>query len=116
MTVIGDDQERIRELLAEAQGYAVLDRERKRVGAFVELAGERIVIRHDGVLIWRRRLLPISAVASVIPDRQAVVLGIDEQALTETETPPSPEPRTSDIAEEQPAPDNVWQDRILRYV
>src|SRR5712691_6851898 len=116
MPVNGDDQERIRELLAEADGYAVLDRERKRIGAFVELAGDRIVIRHDGVLVWRRRRLPISAVASVIPDRQAVVLGIDEQALAETETPPSAEPRTSDIEEEQPAPDNVWQDRINRYI
>ncbi len=115
MTVNGDDQERIRELLAEADGYAVLDRERKRIGAFVELAGDRIVIRHDGVLVWRRRRLPITAVASVIPDRQAVVLGIDEQALAETETPPSAEPR-SDIAEEQPAPDDVWQDRINRYI
>jgi len=112
----GSDPAQIRALLAAAQGYAVLDRGGTRIGAFVELAGgDRIAIRHDGVFVWRRRLLPMTAVANVVPDRRAVVLTVDRQALADTETPPTPAPGTSASAEEYP-PGGDWQDRIKRYV
>jgi len=104
-------------MLAAAQGYAVFDREGTRIGAFVELAGgDRIAIRHDGVFVWRRRLLPITTVANVVPDQRAVVLTVDGRALAGTETPPTPAPGTSGIAEEYPHSSGDWQDRIERYL
>jgi hypothetical protein len=104
-------------MLAAAQGYAVLDRKGTRIGAFVELAGgDRIAIRHDGVFVWRRRLLPITTVANVVPDQRAVVLTVDGRALPGTETAPTPAPGTSGIAEENPHSSADWQDRIGRYV
>jgi hypothetical protein len=84
-------------MLAAAQGYAVLDREGTRIGAFVDLAGgDRIAIRHDGFFLWRRRLLPITTVANVVPDERAVVLTVEEWALA------TPAHETSGIAEEDP--------------
>jgi hypothetical protein len=69
--------------LAAAQGYVVFDREGKRVGAFIELAdaGKQIAIREDGVLVWRRRVLPLAVVRDVIPARAAVVLNVDKSAV-----------------------------------
>ena len=104
-------------MLGTAPGYAVVDREGKRVGAFVELAGgDRIVIRHDGILVWHRRLLPITAVANVIPDKRAVMLTIDERALADTETEPNPATDTSAVTEEDSDPRGDWRDRIDRYI
>jgi hypothetical protein len=104
-------------MLAGAQGYAVLDREGARIGAFVELAGgDRIAIRQDGVFVWRRRLLPITAVANVVPDRRAVVLTVDGRALAGRETPRTPTPGTSGIAGEDPPSSGDWRDRLERYV
>jgi hypothetical protein len=98
-------------MLAAAQGYAVLDREGTRIGAFVDLAGgDRIAIRHDGFFLWRRRLLPITTVANVVPDERAVVLTVEEWALA------TPAHETSGIAEEDPHSSGDWQDRIGRYV
>jgi hypothetical protein len=80
----GDDSGQIQELLEAAQGYAVFGRDGKRVGAFIELAGtgaKQIAIRHDGTFIWRRRVLPITAVAGVFPDERAVVLNVDRDSL-----------------------------------
>jgi hypothetical protein len=111
------DPRQIRALLGTAPGYAVIDRRGKRIGAYVELAGgDRIVIRHDGTFVWHQRLLPITTVAAVLPDKRAVVLTIDERALTDTGTPPEPEARTSANTEEGPDPTDDWQDRISRYV
>ena len=113
----GVDPEQIRELLATAQGYAVLGRDGKRVGAFIELAGsggERIAIRHDGVLIWRRRLLPITTVASVVPERRAVVLNVDRRLLSSTVAASDALARTPPSAEE--AAGGQWQTRVARYV
>src|SRR5712691_7370932 len=95
----GSDPGQIRVMLAAAQGYAVLDREGTRIGAFVELTGgDRIAIRHDGVFVWHRRLLPITTVANVVPDQRAVLLTVDGQALAGTEPPPTPALGTSGIA------------------
>jgi hypothetical protein len=113
----GSDPGQIRVMLAAAQGYAVLDREGTRIGAFVELAGgDRIAIRHDGVFVWRRRLLPITTVANVVPDQRAVVLTVDGRALAGTETPPTPAPGTSGIAEEYPHSSGDWRERLESYV
>jgi hypothetical protein len=111
------DPRQIRAMLRTAPGYAVVDRRGKRIGAFVELAGgDRIVIRHDGTFVWHRRLLPITTVAAVIPDKRAVVLTIEEGALTDTATPPVPAAAPSSITKVDPDPTDDWQDRISRYV
>jgi hypothetical protein len=114
----GSDPGQIRAMLAAAQGYTVLDREGTRIGAFIELAsGDRVAIRHDSVFVWRRRLLPITTVANVVPDQRAVVLTIAGGALAGTETPPTSAPGTSGIAEEYPhCTSGDWQGRIERYV
>jgi hypothetical protein len=102
----GTNPGRIRELLATAQGYAVLGPDRRRVGVFIELDadGERIAIRCDGVFVWRRRVLSLATVARVLPEQRAVVLNaewLDEKAAA------APEP---------PQADGNWQERITRYV
>jgi hypothetical protein len=111
------DPRQIRALLGAAHGYAVLDRQRRRIGAFAELADDdRIVIRHDGVFVWHRRLLPITTVADVIPDQRAVVLTVDKRTLVDTETASNPAPGSTVMAEESPRPSGAWQDRVNRYV
>ena len=113
----------IRELLAAAQGYAVLGRDRKRVGVFIELPdadGERIAIRRDGVLLWRRELLPLATVAGVLPERRVVLLNVGRRALDE-EPVPAPDPPEEDHAcrqriESYVSSGNGGRDRHLRFL
>jgi len=89
------------------------------VGVFIELAGpggERIAIRHDGVLLWRRRLLPITTVASVFPEQRAVVLNLDRRTLGSTMAVPDAVAATPLSAEEGADFSGEWQERIARYV
>ena len=74
----------VRRLLDDAQGYAVLRRDGKRVGIFIELAGgegDQIAIRRDRVFLWRREELPLTSVADVVPERRLILLGNDAQAI-----------------------------------
>jgi hypothetical protein len=106
-------------MLATAQGYAVFDREGTRIGAFIELTGagsDRIAIRHEGVFVWRRRLLPITTVAKVVPDKRAVVLRVEGRALAEPETPSTSAPENTAIGEEYPRSTGDWRDRLESYV
>jgi hypothetical protein len=115
----GSDLGQIRELLAAAQGYTVLGREGRRVGVFIELAGpggERIAIRHDGVLLWRRRLLPITTVASIFPEQRAVLLNVDRRTLSSTLAAPDALARTPPSAEEGAEFSGEWMERVSRYV
>jgi hypothetical protein len=114
----GSDPAQIRAMLATAQGYAVFDREGTRIGAFIEVTGagnDRIAIRHEGVFVWRRRLLPVTSVATVIPDKRAVVLTVDGHALAEPGTPSILAPETSAIVEEHPRSSD-WRVRLESYV
>jgi hypothetical protein len=109
----------ILELLAAAQGYVVLGREGRRVGTFIELAGldsERIAIRHEGVLLWRRRLLPLMTVASVSPEQRAVVLNVDRRTLASMMAAAEAVAATPLPAEEGAYFSGELQDRIARYV
>ncbi len=113
----GSDPGQIREMLATAQGYAVFGWEGRRIGAFIELGGpdgNRIAIRHDGVVFWRRRLLPITTVAEVLPDQRVVVLTVDKRALGNTEVAPTAVP-TSRVPEGYPHSNGGSEDRIERY-
>lgn len=115
----GNDRERVRVLLATAQQYAVLEPRGKRIGAFIELvgaSGERIAIRHDGIFLWRRRVLPITTVAEVLPEQRAVVLKVDRRALLGTNAGSTPVAGTSHSEDEDAPSDEAWQERIARYV
>jgi hypothetical protein len=115
----GNDRERVRELLATAQQYAVLEPRGKRIGAFIELvgaSGERIAIRHDGIFLWRRRVLPIAMVAEVLPEQRVVVLKVDRRALDGTNPGSTPADGTSRSEDEDAPSEGAWQERIARYV
>ena len=115
----GNDQERVRELLAKAQHYAVLEPRGRRIGAFIELvgeSGERIAIRRDGMLLWRRSVLPITVVGEVLPAQRAVVLKVDRRALDVTNEASEPVDGASRSEEEAESSDGAWQERIARYV
>jgi hypothetical protein len=82
----------------------VFDRRRRRVGTFIELAGaggEGIAIRHDGVFLWRRRVLPIATVGAVVPEYGAVVLNVDRRTLKGTNVAPTPVGTTPCPAEDE---------------
>src|SRR4029453_11083338 len=88
----GNDRRQVLGRLACARGFAVFDRRRRRVGTFIELVGaegEGIAIRHDGVFLWRRRVLPFAMVAAVLPEHGAVVLNVDRRTLKDTNAAPT---------------------------
>ncbi len=109
--------------LASAEGYTVFDRGGRRVGTFIELAGgsgEEIAIRHDGVFLWHRRVLPLTTVATVFPEHGAVVLNVDRRALksrdaASTRVGVRPVADTSP-ADEDERVDEDWQTRITRFI
>ena len=104
------DLREIRGLLASAQGYAVLGRDRKRVGIFIELSdvdGDQIAVRRDGVFVWRRELLSLATVANVLPERRVILLNVESSTLEE-------EPVAA--ADPDPTEDTDWRGRIARYV
>jgi hypothetical protein len=115
----GTDRERIRELLWTAEGYAVYDRRGRRVGAFIELVGldgEGIAIRHEGVFLWRRRVLPLTIVARVLPEQRALVLDLDRRALDRPNAAPSAVGGTFRSTDEDAGWNRHWQGRVARYV
>jgi hypothetical protein len=97
----------------------VFDRDGKRVGTLIELAGakgEEIAIRHDALFLWRRRVLPLATVATVHSDQGAIVLNVDRRALKGTSGAPTHveiEPPASTSAGDE---DQDWEARIKRYI
>jgi hypothetical protein len=115
----GDDRKRVRELLETAQQYAVLEPRGKRIGAFIGLVGtgaEGFAIRHDGIFLWRRRVLPITMVAKVLPEQRAVVLTVGRRALERANAGSTSDAGTSHSGYEDAPADGAWQERIARYV
>jgi hypothetical protein len=113
-----DDRKGVRELLATAQQYAVLEPHGKRIGAFIGLLGagaEGFAIRYDGIFLWRQRVLPITMVAKVLPEQRAVVLKVDRWALERT-TAESKLVASASSSGDEGAADDAWQGRIARYV
>lgn len=85
---------------------------------FIELVGpdaKRIAIRHDGVVLWRRRLLPITTVARVFPERRAVMLNVDRRRLASTLAAPDALVAPPVSAEEDAHFSAQLQERIARY-
>jgi hypothetical protein len=76
------------ERLASAEGADVYDSGGRRLGTFIEVVadGGEVAIRRDGAFVWRRRTLPVSAVADVLPNRGArgaVFLNVDRARLND---------------------------------
>lgn len=94
----------------------MFDRTGRPIGKFIErtAGGKEIAIRHDGLFLWRRRVLPLAAVATLSPG--AVVLNLDRRAIKETAAAPAPE--DVEPAAMTPAADEEkdWEARITRYV
>jgi hypothetical protein len=112
------DSGQIQELLERAQGYAVFGREGKRVGALIELTGtgaKQIAIRHDGTFLWRRRVLPITAVANVFPEQRAVLLNVARDSLAGIHAPDAVVEARLEIDESVDSSQEV-QRRIARYL
>lgn len=85
------DRGALLERLAAVEGAPVYDARRKRLGTFIELVGggSEVAIRHDGVFVWRRRVLPAASVAAVLPEhgaRGAVVLNVDDNTSDQPTT------------------------------
>jgi hypothetical protein len=97
------------ERLVSVEGADLYDAQGKRLGKFIELVGggDQVAIRHEGALVWRRRVLPAAIIAAVLPEhgaRGAVVLNVDHRTLdraSETRAvadhlPPAEEGRVSE--------------------
>jgi hypothetical protein len=116
----GNDVARIQELLSAAGGYAVFTREGKRVGAVIELEGsavKQIVIRHDGIFLWRRRVLPITAVADVLPKDRVVLLNVDRHSLARGEAGLDADMVETPLPAEKSAGSSLdVQRRVARYL
>jgi hypothetical protein len=101
--------------LAAAGGYKVFDRSGRPIGKFIERtsSGTEIAIRHDGFFLWRRRVLPLAAVATL--SEGAVVLSLDRRAIKQTGAAPTP---AGDNAALTPPvdEDQDWGARITRYI
>jgi hypothetical protein len=74
-------------LLEHAAGYAVYGSDGRRLGTFIELLtqsegeADSVAIRCDGVFLWRRRSVPLAAVARVDPEERTVTLLLDETGI-----------------------------------
>lgn len=85
--VVGDSgRSALLERLASTGGAALYDARGKRIGMFIEVVagGSDVAIRHEGALVWRRRVLPLATVAAVLPEhgaRGAVVLNVDAETI-----------------------------------
>jgi hypothetical protein len=109
----------VRGLLAGARGYQVVGPDRKKVGVFIESDCEgRIAIRRDGVLFWRRELVPLARVAEVDPDRRLVVLNGESHAPADDDAPevPAIEPDWRGRIESYVSPGENGPDRHLRFI
>jgi hypothetical protein len=81
------DLEPAPDLLARAGGHAVVDQNGRRVGSVIGVVrdpdtdAEQLAIRDEGMFFWRRRLVPMEAVAGLATKKRRVVLSVDRKAL-----------------------------------
>jgi hypothetical protein len=105
------------ELLAElsnSNGYAVFDRRGRPIGRFIGVVSPTdVAIRHDATFLWRRRTVPLEAVASVAPRERAIVLGIDRAEMANEEKHKDVAPRDPAF-DQTPPPD--WEKSLRPYI
>ena len=107
------DRAKLLNELSEGGSYAVFDRRGRRIGLFIDVVSPtEIAIRHDGAFVWRRRTVPLDAVATVSPRERTIVLDVDRAALGGGEHALAPEPaRDGDASTEAP-----WEERLRPYI
>jgi hypothetical protein len=74
--------------LMSTAGADLYDVRGRRLGKFIEVVGDgrEVAIRHDGAFVWRRRTLPASRIATVVPEHGecgAVILNVDREGLND---------------------------------
>jgi hypothetical protein len=100
--------------LSNSDGYAVFDRRGRTIGLFIGVVSRtEIAIRHDGTFLWRRRTVPLDAVATVAPRERAIVLGIDRAELTNGGKQEGGAPRAPAADQTPPA---EWEERLRPYI
>ena len=101
--------------LAKGRGYALVDRHGKRVGTFIEpVSGNQIAIRHEGAFLWRRRVLPASTVAAIVPEQRSVVLGLDRRDVARRDLLVAPQATGETGLAEESIWDGDWP-RLLKH-
>lgn len=116
-----NDAEHVLRLLARAQGYEVVARDGTRIGSFIGVTEQaegrepRIAVRHDGVFLRRRRVLPLAVVARLLPEWRLVVLNVDKRAFDQVAAS-SGSRETSTVSEEHPPETAEWSRLIGHYV
>jgi hypothetical protein len=108
------------ERLASAEGADVYDAAGRRLGTLIEVVGDRseVAIRHDGAFVWRRRTLPVSAVATVLLEqgaRGSVILNVDRARLNDATTV-SAVTNNDDSGDEDRRPQEQLGARLAPYV
>jgi hypothetical protein len=98
------------DLLARAGGHAVVDQNGRRVGSVIGVVrdpdtdAEQLAIRDEGTFFWRRRLVPLDAVAGLATKKRRVVLSVDRKALRRGEaTSPGPPQDEEPMPWEEPS-------------
>jgi hypothetical protein len=74
-------------LFDDAAGFVVYGSDGRRIGKVIELvAGEEgradsLAVRHKRILVWRRRTVPVAAVATIDIERQTMTLLVDSKSI-----------------------------------
>jgi hypothetical protein len=74
-------------LLEQAAGYVVYGSDGRKLGTFIELVthgeggADSVAIRCERIFLWRRRTVPVAAVARVDPEERTVTLLLDGAGL-----------------------------------
>jgi hypothetical protein len=94
-----------RQLLEDAAGYVVYGYDGRRLGTVIELVtggagrGDSVAIRRDRIFLWRRRTLPVAAVASIDPQERTVTLSLDSTGIERAHDRHAEEIRQGSIAD-----------------
>jgi hypothetical protein len=91
-------------LLEDAAGYLVYGSDGRRVGKVIELVtggerGDSVAIRCDRIFLWRRRTVPVSAVAGVDPQERSLTLFLDSTSIERAHERHTEEIRQGSVAD-----------------
>jgi hypothetical protein len=94
-----------RRLLEDAAGYVVYGSDGRRLGKVIELVtggeerGDSVAIRRDRIFLWRRRTVPVAAVAGIDPQERTVTLLLDSTGIERAHERHTEEIRQGSVAD-----------------
>jgi hypothetical protein len=94
-----------RRLLEDAAGYVVYGSDGRRLGKVIELVtggagrGDSVAIRCDRIFLWRRRTVPVAAVAGIDPQERTVTLVLDSTGIERAHERHTEEIREGSVAD-----------------